>query len=169
MFQKPKSRESQTILIKKRQQIFLFKAFGLFVVFSLLIAPLEYHFEWYHSLAAMKYSTWLGALINPLPSAVLYFYAIIIAFEALLFLAIYPEISSCSWKMKLVQILLWVPVVVFVLEYFVSPHYSRPGEAIPTNIPIQAAALQCLTAVAALILSLIVHTVSFYFEAKRQH
>jgi hypothetical protein len=135
------------------------------VLFAGAIAPLEYHFQWAH----LWFQTpTLGAFLAPLPSGLLYFYALILAIEALLVRFTSPDIAEVS-GMWVVELMLYVPIAMFIFGYIVSGHYPTPWNhhaAIIAPSPDELT-VQWITAVWALAGSLVIHAAAIKFEARR--
>lgn len=93
----------------------------------------------------------------------MYFYAVTLSLEALLRLGHYPKLASGGLPIHLLRLLLLVPLVIFGLQYFVTPLY-RENQA---PLPVAEQVLQIGTGVAAFLVSTIVHHHVVRREMKR--
>lgn len=91
--------------------------FILFVVFSILAAPLEYHVKWAEPWVKGRVAL-LDAVNQPLVSGLLFFYAVIITVEALMHLATYPQVATRTAVrlMNFFGYLLFIPFFLYVLR-----------------------------------------------------
>lgn len=155
--------------LRSAQVKFIFHAFLVFFIFSILVAPLEYHFHWIHTWAQTQFGSLSEALLHPLLSGLLYFYSLIVAIEALSVLATYPDVVAHVRGMYWVMWFLGVPIFMFLFFYMASGNYPTPWNSPrPTTIPDLALTLQWVTAVVALALSLVVHLAAIRFESRRK-
>jgi hypothetical protein len=112
----------------------------LFVFFSLLAAPLEYHVKWAEPWVKGKVA-FLDALNQPLVSGMLFFYAVIITVEALMHLATYPQIATkpVVRLMRIIGYLLsGIPFFFYVLR---GPEQPLSDEWLPLQWYVAAASL----------------------------
>jgi hypothetical protein len=97
--------------------------FILFLIFSILAAPLEYHIKWAGPWSKGK-AAFLDAVAQPLIYGLLFFYAVIIAIEALMHLAAYPQVAArpAVQTIKCVGYLLTIlPFSLYVLRGIEEP------------------------------------------------
>jgi hypothetical protein len=152
--------------LRRAQRTFCLKAGTIFVLFAFLIAPLEYHIQWcnywYQSNPLWE------ALVNPLPSGLLYFYAVIMAIEALSILTSSPEVNDVQY-MFVVRLALYASIVSFFVGYIVSGHYpARWNNHKAIKAPSEGELeWQWITGIWAFGCSVIVHTAAIKFESRK--
>lgn len=88
-----------------------------------------------------------------LRSGPIYFYALILCIEANLRLEHYPKLLFNERRVYFLRCVLWIPILVFLLQYFVSPYYHGTSQTLP---PLEQT-VQLMTGVLAFVLSTLVH------------
>jgi hypothetical protein len=88
----------------------------LFIIFSILAAPLEYHIKWAEPWVKGE-ASFFEAVERPLVSGMLFFYSVIITVEALMHLAAYPQVATrlavrliklCGYPLSIVPFFLYI-------------------------------------------------------------
>jgi hypothetical protein len=140
-----------------RQMQFSWRVTILFIAFCLFATPLQIHVEWYGGLATNR-ATWFSDVLK---NGALFFYAFTLCVEAFFRLSRYPLSDRKDFRLFFLKMALWIPIIAFVFEYFISPDY-RSG----AHIGELAQLAQIITAVGALVLSTLTHQVTVTHELR---
>ncbi len=133
---------------KRRQRYFMVKVTIAFIIFCLIAAPLQFIFDWYSTWRDGE-PTWLSGTLR---TGLLFFYALTLCIEAFFRLERYPQHKEKDFRILILKLALFLPVLIFLFEYFVSSQYRSPE-----NLSFSMQFLQVSAALSALLLSTIVH------------
>lgn len=97
----------------------------IFAFFSLIVAPLEFHMNWYYG---VRHGSELSsAITQALVTGVLFFYSVTISIEGLLRLDSHPDIGQRT-AVTVLKSLCWLPLFVFLLEFAQDFRKRQPDE-----------------------------------------
>ena len=123
-----------------------------FWVFVLIAAPLDIHYQWIN-LFYFDETDWVEKFLK---SGAIYFYAIILSMESHLRVSntylTEKERKKLDMSIFTMKWLLLVPILIFIIQFFVSPYYRTN-----TNIPEAERIVQLGTGFLAILLSYIVN------------
>lgn len=142
----------------QRQHQFIWRVSITFLLFCAFAAPIQFHVEWYR-LWSHRDSSWMGKALSTGP---LYFYAVILCIEAFLRLEHFPKLVNHDNRIWFLRLFLLVPIVVFVLQFLISPHYATGAP-----IALEERYVQFLTGLTSFILATLVHWIITRQEVRR--
>lgn len=110
--------------------------FIVFIVFSAVIAPIQFHLDWFPPLRTEQGSAFFNALGSALVPGTLYFYSIVLAAETFFRLENHPEIDQQKVYVKILRFACGLPLLLFIFEFL--PFYLKKRQLDGVSLLLQA-------------------------------